>query len=51
MEETICISPIIVVTDTSEKQLETFCFLKFHEIPSSLLTNYYGEVGHHKYHK
>ena len=29
MEETICNSPIIVVTDASEKQLETFCFENF----------------------
>ena len=29
MDKTICSSPIIVVTDTSEKQLETFCFENF----------------------
>ena len=28
MDKTICSSPI-VVTDTSEKQLETFCFENF----------------------
>ena len=29
MEETICNIIIIVVTDTSEKRLETFCFENF----------------------
>ena len=28
-EETICNSPIIVLTNTSEKRLETFCFSNF----------------------
>ena len=41
MEETICNSPIIVVTDTSEKRLETFCFENF--------MNLHDELGYHKF--